>query len=1481
MEQVKESCYILCHSIKQPQRTRANTSKNSSKNLQKEMEKTEIGDTKPGINLKGYCSNDTCLASKAKLPVWINIEFANIKFVSNKTCFSCPDCKRPTVTSIIKAMFYNSEHSICAIGDTIPVKDNNYQCSYVIKSGLSYELKASKIRQHAKSIEDLRERSENAMNSVEIKNLVAELQKYDITVVKPPSLKGNDRLLEKIKADYDGDFNQAFDIGRFTILCDNPTKLQTAVAVIKKAEQFNLIVSEDKDFFDKQSKTHHRFHNIKLYVPNHDVYIEMQATLKNFTTLEGYTVIENPKLSHLFYEHIRAWKPNNPSEEELKQASDETLAKINDIICEWLDTKEIKKISNRYKPHSEIQLLKPPQLKGLNEEQINSKKDITLKLAKFVYDQLCKFNPMRMKGQAIYVILFEYFKKYIMGESNPASCADVISMLNQSRKQELEEDTTMLQALETYIPLQANNYPYTNDNDNEKNDSYDCNQHVINLLAEEKEEKSERQKQKVIILQGKSGSGKSLFCRHLEETLWESYANGSTMSIPVYISLPKFYNELNEKQIISQALQMKQINKEIIDVIRENISFVFILDGFDEIFDKYNKNNHDERYFFSRFNLGEWNAKTIVSCRSHVLNDEDINQVLTASNSTAMTYLWPFSKAQMKGYIDKFVKVNKKNKMNDNLDWTIQQYEETLNNYPNLNKMMEEPFLLRMILTVLPSLMKQHPAGTKISKAQVYEAFNEQWIDIHIKNISNKLSELRIQTNTKKIKAAFYQYCQDLAFEMFVQGNQVATENHDTKYVDNTSLSKLDPTIEKINEKIKVKTNAIENPAMKTQDVWEKYFNGDSVAKYVLRRVGDDKYQFLHKSCQEYHAAQKIIFDIISWTPNVINGNIDNQEFQQQFEAHVQNLSINNKLLNEELGIIQFIAERVHDINPIFVNLKPRLFRIIETSKGNEKNKIAAANSVTILNSANVNMHNRDWSNIKIPSAILDHAFLEGTNFSNANLDNVSFVQACLSKAKFTKASTKGIYFGEYAYLEHSSAVNGAQFSPDGTKIVSWSNDNTIRIWDASSGRQLHLLKGHSNYIKAARFSPDSSKIVSGSWDKTIRIWDVLSGRQIQIWEEDSNFVSPQFSPDNSKIVSCSEDQSIRIWDVSSGAQIRVLEEQEEFVNVVQFSPDNSKIVSCSQDKTIRLWDALSGTQLQLLEGHLEDVTGVQFTSDGSNIISYSRDETIRMWDLSSDQPIHIFEGHSEGINGVHLSSDGSKLLSYSDDKTIRIWDLLSGKQLQTLEGHSDSVKAARFSSDGSRIVSGSADKTIRIWNVTSGKQLQVLEGHSDAVNGVEFFPKEPKVLSCSNDGTIRIWDIALERKIQLAEGHLDIVTGVQFSPDNSKIISCSKDKTIRLWDVQSGRQIQIFEGHSKSVRGVIFSPDCSKIVSYSYDKTMRIWDMLSGRQISNTLLVSEIAIQFSPDGSKIVSSSLNDVIEILDTSSGKKVHSLSGHSAD
>ncbi|ETO09924.1 NB-ARC domain-containing protein, partial [Reticulomyxa filosa] len=1419
--------------------------KKQSKTLEKEEEKSVIGEIKAGINLQGYCKNKECLAGKAKISVWMNLEFGEISLDSNNISYSCPVCKQLTLTSVIKALFFNSEHSIYASDGSSHENDYNYQRSYPIQSGLKYTLKANKIRQHAESIEDLRDRSEKAMMSNDIINLVAELQKHEITVVRPPSLKGNERLSEKIKADYGGDHNQVFDVGRFTILCENKVKLQTAVTVMKKAEQFHLIVSEDKDFFEKQSKTHHRFHNIKLYVPKYDVYIEMQATLKNFTTLEGYTIIENPKLSHIFYEHIRAWQPKNAEEEDLKQASDEALTKMNDIICEWIDDKGIQKLATRYKPPLDIGILKPSQLHKKSEIEINN--NVPLKIAQFTYEQLCKFTPEKVKGKGMYVILYEYYKKYIIGDKHPASCHDFALLLQESMKQELKEDIATSQALETYIPLQANKYPYTDGDNHEKQNTFNCHQHVITFLNEE-EEKNEQKENKVMIIQGKSGSGKSIFCRYLEKTLWNNYASDSKKAIPVYISFTKFYNKQNEKDIILQALQGRHINKESMDAIREKVPFVFIMDGFDEIFDVYSQNhNENESYFYDRFNLNQWNAKVIVTCRSSALKEEDIKTCLIGNNNQnhiSMMYLWPFTKIQMRDYIDKFaaMKTNNNNNSNNN-NWTSQQYEETLNNYPNLQKMVEEPFLLRLILDVLPLLQKNYDKNTRISRAQVYQVFNDQWINNHAQNIILKLKELKVQMSINKLKSVLERYCLDLGFDMFFEEKQIITELN-----------------------MDVDVNDFQNVDV---DKWQRYFNGDSIAKYVLRKVGDNKYQFLHKSCQEYYAAQKILFNIISWNDN-------NQ-------LYINQLYINQKLLNTELSIIQFIADRIYDQSQQFSHLIQKLFQIIQLSKNNPNISIAAANAATILNAANVSMSYQNWDNICIPHAILDKAFLEGTTFKGAILDHVSFFQACLNNTNFTNASTNSINFGESYLQGHSNSVTSVGFSPDGFKIVSGSRDKTVRIWDVSSGKQIKSLEGHSNIIHSAGFSPDGSKIVSGSQDKTIRIWDVSSGEQIQLLKEHSSIVaSVGFSPDGSKIVSGSSDTTIRIWDVSSGELIRSLNGHSRLVSFVGFFPDGSKIVSGSYDNTIRIWDVSSGEQIQLLKGHSNIITSVGFSPDGSKIVSGSYDKAIRIWDVSSGELIRQLEGHSEGITSVKFSPDGSKIVSGSLDKTVQIWDVSSRKLIQKLEGHSHWVNSVGFSPDGSKIVSGSFDKSIRIWNVPFRKLTQSLEGHSDAVRSVNFFSDGSKVVSGSQDNTIRIWDVSSGELVRSLEGHSSWVLFVGFSPDSSKIVSGSCDKTIRIWDVSSGKLIQLLNGHSESISSIKFSPDGSKIVSGSFDKTIRIWDVSSGELIRSLKGHSDTvySVDFFPDGSKIVSGSLDKTLRIWDVSSGELMKKLEGHSA-
>jgi WD40 repeat protein len=76
----------------------------------------------------------------------------------------------------------------------------------------------------------------------------------------------------------------------------------------------------------------------------------------------------------------------------------------------------------------------------------------------------------------------------------------------------------------------------------------------------------------------------------------------------------------------------------------------------------------------------------------------------------------------------------------------------------------------------------------------------------------------------------------------------------------------------------------------------------------------------------------------------------------------------------------------------------------------------------------------------------------------------------------------------------HVSAIRSVRFSPNGSLIISSSDDDTVRVWDAISGAHKYALKGHTDWIRSVVFSTDGSQIISGSDDCTMRVWDANSG---------------------------------------------------------------------------------------------------------------------------------------------------------------------------------------------------------------------------------------------------------------------------------------------------------------------------------------------------------------------------------------------------
>jgi WD40 repeat protein len=357
------------------------------------------------------------------------------------------------------------------------------------------------------------------------------------------------------------------------------------------------------------------------------------------------------------------------------------------------------------------------------------------------------------------------------------------------------------------------------------------------------------------------------------------------------------------------------------------------------------------------------------------------------------------------------------------------------------------------------------------------------------------------------------------------------------------------------------------------------------------------------------------------------------------------------------------------------------------------------------------------------------------------------------------------------AVLRHGGSVNGAVYSPDGKRILSWSKDNTLRLWDAATGAAVGEPLRHEEAVLGAVYSPDGKRILSWSDDKTLRRWDAATGAAIgePLQHEDK----------------VNGEGVLRLWDAATGAA------------VVEGRP---------------VWDAETGAVIGELLRHEGPVNDAIYSPDSKRILSWSDDKTLRLWDATTGASIGAPLQHGGPVKGAVYSPDGKRILSWSQDKTLRLWDAAMGAAIGEPLRHDGSVLGAIYSPDGRRILSWSADKTLRLWDAATGAAIGEPLRHEEVVGGAVYSPDGNHILSWSDDETLRLWDTATGAAIGEPLRHEAPVNGAVYSPDGKRILSWSEDETLRLWDAATGAAIGEPLRHEAPVNGAVYSPDGKRI---------------------------------------------------------------------
>lgn len=464
----------------------------------------------------------------------------------------------------------------------------------------------------------------------------------------------------------------------------------------------------------------------------------------------------------------------------------------------------------------------------------------------------------------------------------------------------------------------------------------------------------------------------------------------------------------------------------------------------------------------------------------------------------------------------------------------------------------------------------------------------------------------------------------------------------------------------------------------------------------------------------------------------------------------------------------------------------------------------------------------------------------------------------------------------------HISRVVSAGFSPDGGRIVTASADGTAALWDAATGTYLHELRHeHFLVVHAAVFSPDGGRVATASDDGTARVWDGRTGARIAIMRGHVGPVlSVAFSPDAKRLVTASADGTARLWDAATGADGPVLRGHGSAVKSTALSHDGTRIVTASEDGTARVWDAATGALKLELDKHAAPVVAASFSPDGKLVVTASADRTARIWDAVTGDPRFILGGHAGPVDAATFSPDGKRVATASDDKTVRLWAVATGRSITVIGGFEGPVTAAVFSRDGTLLATAARQTVARVFGSEPDAAVATLAGHSGEVSRAVYARDGSRLATASSDGTARIWDARTSAPLALLTGHRGAVDWVAFSPDGTRVATASADRTARIWDGRTGAWSATLQGHRAPVNTIALSPDGRLAVTASDDGTAIVWDAGTGAEIG-ALVGHRSRVKtaaFSSDGALIVTASSDLTAKIWDAHSRRLLKDLKGH---
>lgn len=511
----------------------------------------------------------------------------------------------------------------------------------------------------------------------------------------------------------------------------------------------------------------------------------------------------------------------------------------------------------------------------------------------------------------------------------------------------------------------------------------------------------------------------------------------------------------------------------------------------------------------------------------------------------------------------------------------------------------------------------------------------------------------------------------------------------------------------------------------------------------------------------------------------------------------------------------------------------------------------------------------------------------------------------------------------------HNGEVTQLILHADGIRVVSASEDKTIRIWNIDNFKCLSVLEGHQGNISQLLFDPEGSKVISGSSDNTIRIWDIDSFECIAVLEgyrDQINFVL--IHPDGHRLISGSDDKTVRLWDIDNSKCSTVMLGHEQEVTAAFLYPDSKRLLSGSNDNTLRQWDIETGECLSIW--YYRIFNGCQFMypypDENKIVIGEYLSRNLNIFDMETFDNLHTLEGNSGIINFVKLVPGSPIFLTSTFTRDIKFWDFRTGKCIEKYNGEGRiSDQCIEVHPDGDKLVIGGHN--IEVWDISANDPEEDMDKHSRSLNDLKLLGDNTTFFSGSIDGSVKFWDgkngaclVTLKhlgfgmncfeihpdgRRLFTAGKYCQIsiydlmngqhqydlgwlrnlgtINAISISINGLLAVTGTEYGEIELWNISKTKVISMFKDGEWSINSIAFVLDDKKLISGSSDGAIRLWDIDSG--MCSAILEGHEkgvnAIASHPDGHRALSASDDCTVKVWDLNSNKCLATFYGHDAN